>query len=207
MSNLCDDAHQIKGESATPQPDSQVGCFIGYGCSILLPFGGRSDPLRLSDVQCNQLSAADEARPILRLFGIPYALPSTFRFFQALPFYPALAYGLNNDGIDGANFRIIGIGNRRLSGFVYGVEVARGLSKQNRHNAWGGRLGKIADPEFHARQDIAATTAQQRQVKRVCLIARNYSGQRYCIVFGASIIVLELSIICFMRAIAASAVG
>jgi len=92
------------------------------------------------------------APPIVRLFGIPYATPSTARSYQALTFYPALAYGLNNDGIDGANFRIIGVSNRGLSGIVYRSKVASGRSKQNRHNAWGGRLGKIADPKFHARK-------------------------------------------------------
>jgi hypothetical protein len=89
---------------------------------------------------------------MLRLFGISYALPSTTRSYQALTFYPALAYGLNTDGIDRANFRIIGVGNRGLSGIVYRTKVAGGRSKQNRHNAWGGWFGKIADPEFHARK-------------------------------------------------------
>jgi len=86
----------------------------------------------------------------VRLFGIPYASPSTLRSYQALTFYPALAYGLDNDGLDGSNFRIIGVGNRRLSGIVYRIKVASGRSKQNRHNVWGGRFGKIADPKFHA---------------------------------------------------------
>jgi len=87
-----------------------------------------------------------------RSFGLAPAFPSTARSYQALTFYPALTYGLNNDRIDGANFRIIGVGNRGFSGIVYRTKVACGRSKQSRHNAWGGRFGKIADPKFHARK-------------------------------------------------------
>jgi hypothetical protein len=98
------------------------------------------------------ISSPIRSAPIVRLFGIPYAIPSTARSYQALTFYPALAYGLNNDRINGANFRIIGVGNRGLSGIVYSTKVASGRSKQNRYNARGGRFGKIADPKFHARK-------------------------------------------------------
>jgi hypothetical protein len=105
-----------------------------------------------SPLDASSESNARFAPPILRLFGIPYEIPSSARSYQALTFYPALAYWLNIDGIDEPNFRIIGVGNRGLSGIVYRIKVACGRSKQNRHNAWGGRFGKIADPEFHARK-------------------------------------------------------
>jgi hypothetical protein len=42
------------------------------------------------------------------------AFPSAVRSYQALTFYPALAYGVDNNRIGSANF--IGIGNRGLSG-------------------------------------------------------------------------------------------
>jgi hypothetical protein len=105
-----------------------------------------------SPLDASSESNARFAPPILRLFGIPYEIPSSARSYQALTFYPALAYWLNIDGIDEPNFRIIGVGNRGLSGIVYRIKVACGRSKQNRHNAWGGRFGKIADPKFHARK-------------------------------------------------------
>jgi hypothetical protein len=85
-------------------------------------------------------------------FRLTDAFPSAARSYQALTFYPAFAYGIDNDGIDRASFRIIGVGNRGLSGIVYRIKVACGRSKQSRHNARGGRFGKIADPEFHARK-------------------------------------------------------
>ena len=88
----------------------------------------------------------------LRLFGVRYALPSTARSYQALTFYPAFAYGLDTDGSDSADFRIVGVSNRGLSGVVYRIKVARVCSKQGRRNAWGARIGKIADAEFHARK-------------------------------------------------------
>jgi hypothetical protein len=78
--------------------------------------------------------------------------PSAARSYQALTFYPALTYGVDGDRIDGANFRIIGVGNRGLSGIVYRIKVACVRSKQDRHNAWGAQFGKIADAEFHARK-------------------------------------------------------
>jgi hypothetical protein len=105
-----------------------------------------------SPLDASSESNARFAPPILRLFGIPYEIPSSAHSYQALTFYPALAYWLNIDGIDEPNFRIIGVGNRGLSGIVYRIKVACGRSKQNRHNAWGGRFGKIADPKFHARK-------------------------------------------------------
>jgi hypothetical protein len=49
-------------------------------------------------------------------------------------------------------FRIIGVGNRGLSGIVYRIKVARVCSKQSRRNAWGAGFGKIADTEFHSRK-------------------------------------------------------
>ena len=111
-----------------------------------------STPKRMPLQPLNECSESNArfAPPMLRLLGISYALPSTTRLYQALTFYPALAYGLDTDGIDGANVRFIGIGNRGLSGIVYGAKVAGGRSKQNRHDPWGGWFGKIADPEFHA---------------------------------------------------------
>jgi hypothetical protein len=99
-----------------------------------------------------------------RSFRLAPAFPSTARSYQALTFYPALTYGLNNDRIDRANFRIIGVGNRGFPGIVYRTKVACGRSKQSRHKAWGGRFGEIADPKFHARKIKRAD--QQRQVKR-----------------------------------------
>src|SRR5262249_46034369 len=78
------------------------------------------------------------------------AFPSAVRSYQALTFYPALAYGVDNNRIGSANF--IGVGNRGLSGIVYRIKVACGRSKQRRHTAWGGRFSKIADPKFHARK-------------------------------------------------------
>jgi len=38
--------------------------------------------------------------------------------------YPALTYGVDGDGIYSANFRIIGVGNRDLSGIIYRIKVA-----------------------------------------------------------------------------------
>jgi hypothetical protein len=35
-----------------------------------------------------------------------------------------LTYGVDGDRIDRANFRIIGVGNRGLSGIVYRIKVA-----------------------------------------------------------------------------------
>jgi hypothetical protein len=78
------------------------------------------------------------------------AFPSAVRSYQALTFYPALAYGVDNNGIGIANF--IGVGNRRLSRIVYRIKVACGRCKQSRHSACGGRFSKIADPKFHARK-------------------------------------------------------
>jgi hypothetical protein len=78
------------------------------------------------------------------------AFPSAVRSYQPLTFYPALAYGVDNDRIGSAKF--IGVGNRGLSGIVYRIKVACGRSKQSWHNAWGGRFSKIAGPKFHARK-------------------------------------------------------
>jgi hypothetical protein len=89
-----------------------------------------------------------------RLFGLALSFPSAARFYQALTFYPALTYGVDSDRIDGANLRIVGVGNRGLSGIVYRIKVACVRSKQGRHNAWGARFGKIADAEFHARKIV-----------------------------------------------------
>lgn len=109
---------------------------------------------RASEFGVTHIDASSETNDtrIPRLFGIPDAIPSTARSYQALTLYPALAYGLDNDGIDAANFRIIGIGNRGLSGVVYRTKVARVCSNQGRRNAWSAWLGKIADAEFHARK-------------------------------------------------------
>ena len=68
------------------------------------------------------------------------------------PFYPSFAYELDTDGSDSADFRIVGVSNRGLSGVIYRIKVARVCSKQGRRNAWGARIGKIADAEFHARK-------------------------------------------------------
>ena len=76
--------------------------------------------------------------------------PSSVRSHQALTFYPALAYRVDNNRLSRSNF--IGVGDRAPSGIVYSIKVARGCSKQSRDNAGGGRLGKIADPKFHARK-------------------------------------------------------
>ena len=85
-------------------------------------------------------------------FGLAPAFPSGARSYQALTFYPALTYRVDGDRIDSADFRIIGVGNRGLSGIVYRIKVACVCSKQGRRNAWGARFGKIADAEFHARK-------------------------------------------------------
>src|SRR6516165_9733151 len=61
-----------------------------------------------------------------RSFGLAPAFPSSARSYQALTFYPALTYGVDGDRIDSANFRIIGVGNRGLSGIVYRIKVACG---------------------------------------------------------------------------------
>jgi hypothetical protein len=87
-----------------------------------------------------------------RSFGLAPAFPSAARLYQTLTFYPALPYGVDGDRIDRANFRIIGVGDRGLSGIVYRIKVACVRSKQGRRNAWGARFGKIADAEFHARK-------------------------------------------------------
>src|SRR5437588_1008362 len=87
-----------------------------------------------------------------RSFGLAPAFPSAARSYQALTFYPALTYGVDGDRIDRAKFRIIGVGDRGLSGIVYRIKVACVRRKQGRHNAWGARFGKIADAEFHARK-------------------------------------------------------
>ena len=87
-----------------------------------------------------------------RSFGLAPAFPPAARSYQAFTFYPALTYGVDGDRIDSANFRIIGVGNRGLSGIVYRIKVASVCSKQGRRNAWGARFGKIADAEFHARK-------------------------------------------------------
>jgi hypothetical protein len=79
-----------------------------------------------------------------------HAFPSAVRSYQALTFYPALAYGVDNNRIGSANF--VGVNNRGLSGIVYRIKVACGRGKQSRHSAWDGRFGKIADPKFHARK-------------------------------------------------------
>jgi len=84
--------------------------------------------------------------------GLAPALPSAARFHQALAFYPALTYGVDSDRIDRTDFRIIGVGDRGLSGIVYRIKVACVCGKQGRRNAWGARFGKIADAEFHARK-------------------------------------------------------
>src|SRR5690348_16407016 len=83
-------------------------------------------------------------------FGLAPAFPSAGGLYQGLPFYPALAYRLDGDRIDSANFRIVGVFNCSLSGSVYRSKVAGVGSKQRRRNAWGTRFGKIADAEFHA---------------------------------------------------------
>jgi hypothetical protein len=93
-----------------------------------------------------------QASRAARSFGLASAFPSGARSYQALTFYPALTYGLDGDRIDSANFRIIGVGNRGLSGIVYRIKVACVCSKQSRRNAWGAGFGKIADAEFHARK-------------------------------------------------------
>ena len=77
-----------------------------------------------------------------RSFGLAPAFPPAARSYQALTFYPALTHGVDGDRIDSANFRIIGVGNRGLSGIVYrikspvyvaskagGMPGARGLAK------------------------------------------------------------------------------
>jgi hypothetical protein len=87
-----------------------------------------------------------------RSFGLAPAFPSAAHSYQTLTFYPALPYGLDGDRIDRANFGIIGVGNRGLSGIVYRTKVACVRSKQGRRNAWAARFGKIADAEFHARK-------------------------------------------------------
>ena len=97
------------------------------------------------------LSFSGQKEPGLgRSFGLPPAFPSAARSYQALTSYPPLTYGVDGDRINRANFRIIGVGNRGLSGIVYRTKVARVCSKQCRRNAWGARFGKIADAEFHA---------------------------------------------------------
>jgi len=72
----------------------------------------------------------------------PGQCPSAARSYQALTFYPTLIYGFDGDRIHSANFRIIGIGNRGLSGIVSRIKVARVRSKQGRHNAWKRGLAK-----------------------------------------------------------------
>ena len=62
------------------------------------------------------------------VLGLGNALPSVVRSCQALALYPALADGIDNDGIGRANF--IGVGNRGPSGIVYHFKVTRGRSKQ-----------------------------------------------------------------------------
>jgi hypothetical protein len=90
----------------------------------------------------------DFSGPISLALWLRDAFPSAVRSYQALTFYPALAYGVDNNRIGSANF--IGIGNRGPSGIVYRIEVACGRSKQSRHSAWSGRFSKITDPKFHA---------------------------------------------------------
>jgi len=57
-------------------------------------------------------------------------LRNVFQSVVVLPsahLYPALAYGIDNDGIGRANF--IGVGNRGPSGIVYHFKVTCGRSK------------------------------------------------------------------------------
>ena len=56
------------------------------------------------------------------------AFPSAVRSYQPLTFYPALAYGVDNNRIGSANF--IGVGNRGLSGIVYRIKVACGAASK-----------------------------------------------------------------------------
>jgi hypothetical protein len=106
----------------------------------------------LNNLAANSALALAGATVAARSFGLAPAFPSGARSYQALTFYPALTYGLDGDRIDSANFRIIGVGNRGLSGIVYRIKVACVCSKQSRRNAWGAGFGKIADAEFHARK-------------------------------------------------------
>jgi hypothetical protein len=87
-----------------------------------------------------------------RSFGLAPAFPPAGRSYQGLTFYPTLTYGVDDDTIDWANLRIVGVGNRSLSDIVYRMKVAGVRSKQGWHNARGARFGKIADAEFHARK-------------------------------------------------------
>ena len=70
-----------------------------------------------------------------RSFGLAPAFPSGARSYQTLTFYPALTYGLDGDRIDSANFRIIGVGNRGLSGIVYRTKVATADQQEPRLTA------------------------------------------------------------------------
>ena len=100
---------------------------------------------------CSSTGPGDGKRRAVNLaLWLRDAFPSVVRSYQPLTFYPALAYGVDNNRIGSANF--IGVGNRGLSGIVYRIKVACGRSKQSRHNAWGGRFSKIAGPKFHARK-------------------------------------------------------
>jgi hypothetical protein len=96
--------------------------------------------------------ASTEVRPREVNLGLWFrdAFPSSVRSYQALTFYPALAYGLDNNRIGGVKF--IRVRNRGPSGIVYSIKVGCGRTKQNRHSTWGGQFGKIADPKFHARK-------------------------------------------------------
>jgi hypothetical protein len=104
---------------------------------------------RLAMVFCDALINARRGGCSL---GLAPTFPSVPHFYQGLTFYSALTYGVDGDRIDRANFRIIGVGNRGLSSLVYRIKVAGVCSEQGRRNAWGARLGKIADAKFHARK-------------------------------------------------------
>jgi len=99
-------------------------------------------------------------RSILALW-LRDAFPSSVRSCQALTFYPALAYGLDNNRLSRVNFS--GVRNRGPSGIVYRIKVACGRSKHSRHNTGGGQVGKIADPKLHARKITGQTPVSNEQ--------------------------------------------
>jgi len=141
---------------------------IHFGSTASLKYPGRDSPTPDRQVQFGfvaDLQCAENETRRGRSFGFAPAFPSAARSYQALTFYPALTYGVDGDRIDRANFRIIGVGDRGLSGIVYRIKVACVRSKQGRHNAWGARFGKIADAEFHARKIKRQPPTGNRRLK------------------------------------------
>jgi len=135
-------------------------------CDVETPFLAPETGL-LFGQQLLRPSTAAEANFLA--LGLRDALPSAVRSCQALTFYPALAYGVDNNRLSSVNF--IGVRNRSPSGIIYRVKVTCGCSEQARQHTRGGQFGKIADLKLHAGTITGSTPLSNDKSSAKCVIS------------------------------------